>query len=387
MAETKPNEPVTRSKKQAFQADAVGSIHQLTAAHFNTTHTFRLEWQPGPGGRLDWFTKSYKRDGPNGTFSMEGDGLGHDWVHAFTLRDESLSTLMGSQIPNEPTSLIINLAISSTWGFPYDTPDWCTKCFDCDDPKCACAFHPGFCKQLKSGDVAMYIDSMRVYQSNDPTAHVGNNHTLGCDPPEYPTKEWIQGHSYRYMRNPPFSYVDRAPLRRVQKGGGPCLKDADCGGHIMKENLTETFAQLKSLVRGLIQEVAEAEPVGRGICVSRQDFGGMFSSEATAMVCKCNEGYTGPQCLAQDFFDDTISAAEIRRGKSPFSAISRLLLTPFMMAIFVGMLSLLMSVLSMQVMSRKETRKMASEDFAPLLERPRFKATGNPHLIITGRSV
>ena len=155
----------------------------------------------------------------------------------------------------------------------------------------------------------------------------------------------------------------------------------------MKENLTETFAQLKSLVRGLIQEVAEAEPVGRGICVSRQDFGGMFSSEATAMVCKCNEGYTGPQCLAQDFFDDTISAAEIRRGKSPFSAISRLLLTPFMMAIFVGMLSLLMSVLSMQVMSRKETRKMASEDFAPLLERPRFKATGNPHLIITGRSV
>jgi hypothetical protein len=52
LAETKPNEPVTRSKKQAFQADAIGSIHQLTAAHFNTTHTFRLEWQPGPGGRL-----------------------------------------------------------------------------------------------------------------------------------------------------------------------------------------------------------------------------------------------------------------------------------------------------------------------------------------------
>jgi hypothetical protein len=33
---------------------------------------------------------------------MEGDGLGHDWVHAFTLHDESLSNLMGSQIPNEP---------------------------------------------------------------------------------------------------------------------------------------------------------------------------------------------------------------------------------------------------------------------------------------------
>jgi hypothetical protein len=387
LAETKPNEPVTRSKKQAFQADAIGSIHQLTAAHFNTTHTFRLEWQPGPGGRLDWFTKSYKVNGPNGTFSMEGDGLGHDWVHAFTLHDESLSNLMGSQIPNEPTYLIMNLAISSTWGFPYDTPDWCTKCFDCDDPKCACAFHPGFCKELKSGEVAMYIDSMRVYQSNDPSAHVGNNHTLGCDPPEYPTKEWIEGHSYRYMRNPPFAYLDKAPLRHVQRGGGVCTKDADCGGHIMKKNLTETYLQMQSIKRGLKQTSKEVEPVGRGSCVARQDFGGMFSSQATSMVCKCNEGYSGPHCMAQDFFDTSPSAAAIRRGKSPFSTISHLLLTPFMMAIVLCMLSLLVSVLAVQVVNRKETRKQALEIIPPKLDRPRFVATGNQHLIITGRSV
>jgi hypothetical protein len=387
LAETKPNEPVLRSKKQAFQADAVGTIHQLTPSHFNTSHKFRIEWQPGPGGRLDWFTQSHKVDGPNGTFYMEGDGIGKEWVHAFSLHDESLSNLMGSQIPNEPTYLIMNLAISSTWGFPYDTPDWCTKCFDCDDPKCECAFHAGFCKQLKSGDVAMYIDSIRVYQSNDPSAHVGNNHTLGCDPPEYPTKEWIQGHTYRYMRNPPFSYLDVSPLKRVQRGGGKCTVDSDCGSEIMKKNLTEEFARAKSLERGLKVESAEQKHSGRGVCVNRQDFGGMFSSKGESMVCKCNEGYTGPYCLGQAFFDISPSASEIRKGTSPFATISRLFLTPFMLIVVLFMLSLLLSATAVQVIRRKATRAKTLTNTTPKLERPQFIVGGNSHLTITGRSV
>jgi hypothetical protein len=35
LGETKPKEPVSRTKKQAFQADAVGAAHQLTPAHFS----------------------------------------------------------------------------------------------------------------------------------------------------------------------------------------------------------------------------------------------------------------------------------------------------------------------------------------------------------------
>lgn len=196
LAETKPNEPVTRTKQQAFQADAVGVAHQLTPKHFEKPHSFRLEWQPGRGGRLDW----YLRD-PNAKSAAtnEGDGDGPKWTHVYSLKDQSLNDLMGSQIPIEPTSLIFNVAVSSTWGFPYDTPEWCPKCFDCDDPKCACSFYPGFCQMLRSGDTAMYIDHVRLYQSYDADAHVGANHTLGCDPPDYPTKEWIKGHSYRYV--------------------------------------------------------------------------------------------------------------------------------------------------------------------------------------------
>lgn len=228
---TKKNEPVTRNKNQAFQADAVGAMKQIVPEHFKTPHTFRVEWQPGRGGRLDWFTKSHKRVDENGTIHhVEGDGKGQDWEHSLSIPDFALDAVMGSKIPEEPSYLIFNTAISSTWAFPYDIPDWCPKCYDCDDPKCACSFNPGFCNMMKTGKVALKIDSVRVYQSKDDGAHSGQPHRLGCDPPEFPTREYIKGFEYRYMRNPPFSYDDRTPLRKVKNGGGSCVVDEDCGG-------------------------------------------------------------------------------------------------------------------------------------------------------------
>jgi len=348
--ETKPGEPVTRTKKQAFQADAVGVVHQLTPAHFNRTHTFRVEWQPGRGGRLDWFVKAHKLETKNGTSSIEGDGLGDDWVPAFSLKDESLENLMGSQIPIEPSYLIMNIAISSTWGFPYDVPSWCKRCYDCNDPKCACAFHPGFCNMLQHSDTAMYLDFVRVYQSDDQTAHVGGNHTLGCDPPEYPTKEWIEGHEYRYMRNPPFVYEDKKPLRKVQRGGGVCRHDSDCGGNITHVNLTAVYQSTG-------RRMKEEKQIGRGKCVQRQLFGILFSTEAEN-VCKCNQGFTGPYCMAQDHIDDTPKAKELNAPTSPFATISNLQVTPFMWAILITLFLVVSVSTILQVMSKRSIKKL-----------------------------
>ena len=231
LGETKPNEPVTRNKRQAFQADAVGAMHQLTPSHFQTPHTFRVEWQPGRGGRLDWFTKTYKKKDENGnTFHMEGDGKGQDWEHSLSIPDFALDEAVGSKIPEEPSYIIFNTAISSTWAFPYDVPEWCPKCYDCDDPKCACSFNPGFCNMMKTGKVALKIDSVRVYQSKDDDAHSGQPHGLGCDPVEFPTREYIKGYEYRYMRPLPFSFADKHPLHDVKNGGGTCKVDDHCGG-------------------------------------------------------------------------------------------------------------------------------------------------------------
>lgn len=351
MAETKPEEPVSRTKKQAFQADAVGVAHQLTPSHFRHPHTFRLEWQPGPGGRVDWFVKGYRI---NETLAIVGDGKGQDWIHAYGLEDKVLSSLTGAQIPIEPSYLIMNTAISSTWGFPYDVPDWCTKCYDCDDPKCACSFYPGFCEMLRTKSVNMYIDSVRVYQSKDASAHVGAHHTLGCDPPDYPTKEWILGHAYRYVRNPPFSFRDRGlPLQRVSTGGGSCMSDSDCGGLVEDENLTAAYEELRKF--GQRTKSLEIHK-GRGRCVSSIS-NAIFSSLGGKM-CECHEGYTGPHCMSLQHIDDTPSAYKIRMSQSPFHRIENFEAPLFFLVSLSAMLSLLFAFGITKTLRDKRDRRL-----------------------------
>jgi hypothetical protein len=358
LGETRPGEPVTRNKNQAFQADAVGAAHQLTEDHFMRPHTFRLEWQPGPGGRIDWFVQGYR---VNETFAMTGDGKGQDWIRVYGILDSSLRSLMGSQVPNEPSYLIMNTAVSSTWGFPYDTPDSCTKCFDCDNPKCACTFYPGFCEMIRSGKVSLKIDSIRIYQSRNASAHVGASHTLGCDPPDYPTKEWIDGHQYRYMRNPPFVYEDTTPLRRVQIGGGACLTDKDCGGLIRNTNWTAVYEDLLQIGR----RASDLPETGaRGQCVTKLRSAMMSAFSRTGSVCSCNEGFTGPHCLSLAHTDDTPSAHAQRVGGSPFDRISSVALPGFLLVAVSAMMALLFVFLVGRVVLDERTKESSSRSLS-----------------------
>lgn len=384
---TKPGEPVTRTKKQAFQADAVGVVHQLTPSHFQTMHTFRLEWQPGKGGRIDWFTKGYKRENENGTYYETGDGDGTDWVPVFALKDEVLNNTMGSQIPIEPTYLIMNTAVSSTWGFPYDVPDWCEKCYDCDDPSCSCAFHPGFCPVMRQNNVMMKIDSIRVYQSYDASAHVGANHTLGCDPPEFPTKEFIRGHEYRYMRNPPFSYDDTHPLRPIQRGGGECKTDDDCGGRIQHENLTEAYLGGTVTAAQNKREAKSEQSLGMGRCVKSSSMPAMFTfaTDVPDKICVCNPGFTGPKCHAQAHFDDSPSAEGLKNQQSPFRYVAQFQATPFMLFLVCFIISAFLILLVFQV---QEKKRRINGLYKPKFGQPKFTGTGeNEGLLITGSSI
>jgi len=295
---------VHRNKNQVFQADAVGSMHQLTAPNFNTLHTFRLEWQPGPGGRLDWFAKDHRI---NSTFSMSGDGLGQDWVHAFSIKGESLN-ITGAQIPVEPSALILNTGISSTWGFPMNTKPGCTKCFDCNNATCACNFNDGFCNMMKRSKVAMYIDHIRVYQSKNNSAHVGKPHSVGCDPVEYPTKEYIKGNEYRYMRSAPFVFEDKGPLKKkIRIGGGKCKHNSDCGG-VDGDNG---------------RRLSTTDKVIRGECIEGEYSQGFFNPTVKGQKCKCFDGFTGPMCLAVDKHDDELGAWELRQNTSLFQNLPK----------------------------------------------------------------
>ena len=382
LGETKPGEPVTRSKKQAFQADAVGAAHQLTPAHFNRTHTFRVEWQPGPGGRLDWFSMGHRI---NDTFTMEGDGLGKDWVHVYGIKDEVLKKTMGSQIPIEPTYLIFNTAVSSTWGFPYSVPPDCNKCYDCDDPKCDCALGPGFCKMLREKDVALYIDSVRVYQSRDPSAHVGADHTVGCDPPDYPTRGWIKGHEYQYMRNAPFSYNDKGPLKKIQKGGGKCVSDDDCGGSLQSTNWTAIHESQEGEVESRRQIMEESGPRGQGKCVDSNEFKGMFSANDRApFVCLCYEGYTGPRCLAQEHVDDTESAYNNMMNENLLVGVPRFRLSPFM--IFVVVALFVQAIAVGCYVTKKKKKDLNDTIISSKLRKTSFRSNP-PDRLISGTSI
>jgi beta-glucan synthesis-associated protein KRE6 len=183
-------------------------------------HTFRLEWQPGPQGYVHWYIDGeYK-------FGIEADGLIKE----------------SSAIPNEPSYIILNTAISTTWGFPT-TPKDCDT-FDCKRDDGICGFSEGFCDMMPA---FFKLDHVRVYQNKaDPEM------TVGCNPKEYPTKTFIKAHEYRYMK-----LTDKISLQPLVVGGEKCETDGHCG---------------------------------TGKCVSGE--------------CKCLEGWMGPRCLVPAYHND-----------------------------------------------------------------------------------
>ena len=213
-----------KPKQYTYQADAISANLQLNDTHYNSMHLYRVEWEPpaedGSGGYLRWYTDD------KFIFGINGDSL----------------SIMQTEIPSEPMYLLMNTAVSSSWGFPAPCPENCDcECFECGNPACQCALPTDYCTNFPA---SFEIDYIRVYQAVNESKHI-----LGCSPESRPTEKWIEGHAKRYMEE-----GDRAPLRPLQTGGMPCEKDRDCGGKL------------------------------HGVCSSGK--------------CACRDGYTGPICLA-----------------------------------------------------------------------------------------
>ena len=57
----------------------------------------------------------------------------------------TLQSFKKSQIPREPSYVLLNTAISSNWGFPECDKRSCScDCYSTNDPKCECAVDPKF---------------------------------------------------------------------------------------------------------------------------------------------------------------------------------------------------------------------------------------------------
>ena len=221
---------VHHPKQMTYQADAISANLQLNKTHYVDQHIYRVEWEPpeedGTGGYIKWYT-----DGDL-IFGMSGSSL----------------DIMQTEIPSEPMYLLMNTAVSSSWGFPTPCPDNCDcSCYECGNPTCACAVPAGYCDNFPAH---MEIDYVRVYQAVNESKHY-----LGCSPEHRPTDLFIKGHAKRFMAT-----GQKRVLEPIQQGGGACAKNSDCGTQ-----------------RGM------------GSCSS-------------VGSCVCSNNYTGPNCLTHAGF-------------------------------------------------------------------------------------
>merc|ERR1711871_337951 len=193
-------------------------------------------------------------------------------------------------IPEEPMYLLMNVAMSSTWGFVSPPPPGCgpngVPCFDCGRPACLCACSPNLCDNFPAH---MLIDSVRIYQSED----ASSEHIVGCSPDSKPTATYIKGHQSFYMNDPPMP-GETMPLKPVADGGGFCRTSSDCGNSTDDDNELPSKGGAKmSIAAQLGKHHHSHHSKSRGgFCANKK--------------CVCGHGWTGPNCLAAVGYDDVI---------------------------------------------------------------------------------
>ena len=175
-------EPGVGNASDEYVEDTLSLITDIGETYFNSYHKYRLEWQPGENGYVEWYLDDHL---------------------VFGVPAEALRNTTGAIIPTEPMYLVANVAMSYTWGMPSpcqsSTVDWgvpncpaCGVCYDCRNPDCQCALPEGM-KGCGMFPTEMKIDYVRVYQN-----HQDPKHSVGCSPENFPTSEWIQGHAEWY---------------------------------------------------------------------------------------------------------------------------------------------------------------------------------------------
>ena len=210
----------------SYLADAISANTNLYETHFEEFHKYRLEWIPGPDGYIKWYLDD------NFLYSIGANAL----------------NLTGAIIPEEPMYLILNTAISSTWGFPQPCPEGCAcDCFDARKTECGCGMPD---RMIENFPAEFLIDYVRVYQTED-----DENQIVGCSTKPHPSRKYIEGHKDRYMEA-----GQKQPLKDLVKGGASCHDD-------------DTICTY-------------------GRCIKNK--------------CVCNDDYTGPTCKASIGFDDII---------------------------------------------------------------------------------
>ena len=140
-------------KSYTYQSDALSANMGINSSYYEKQHVYRVEWDPP-------------------TNSTSNDGYIRWYVNSKLIYGITSQTLQKSNtiIPNEPMYILLNTAVSTSWGFPIPCPEGCNcDCYDCNNSDCTCGFPEGFCDlNIPS---SFEIDYVRVYQAINETKH------------------------------------------------------------------------------------------------------------------------------------------------------------------------------------------------------------------------
>jgi hypothetical protein len=328
-----------KSEEIDLQTDSLSSLNTLPVEAWTGQHQYVLDWKAGSDGWVH-FTMDDK-------FQFQVNSSSAEREHKITKNGEDLGTMLGRQMPEEPSYMMLNIDLAGRWGWPDCNTKYCDCCADCRDPKCTTCYYPWqpevnarqWLAELCTTIPAYYeIDYVRVWQ------RPGNTRT-SCSPKDYPTHGWIESHYENYVL-PNMN----EPLRPVFAGGAYCTQEADCGGSarglckdgsckcqtdwtgpaclVRKAGSSLVCQQLEdAVIGGAACDTDSASSCyalrGRGKCVLAARPGGIYAPNQTLLMpdnktwkmvggglgrCHCNAGWKGSVCTEPQGTDECILA-------------------------------------------------------------------------------
>lgn len=189
-----------------YQMDAISTNWPVHVGAYMDFVTYQVEWVTGKNGYVRW--------------NIEGSPIFE--VPAKTITDVPQNVNNSNPLKimvEEPLYVIINVALSSSWGATPPNPG--KECRGNGTDKVVNAICDAFPLYLK-------MDYVRLYQDLGDDLDADNLMSIGCDPKTHPTKEWIEGHLDEYED-------DDNPHKEVA-GKAFCTTNDDCtiGGTLGK---------------------------------------------------------------------------------------------------------------------------------------------------------
>lgn len=189
-----------------YQMDALSANWPIHVGGYTSFMTYQIEWVMGPNGYVRWMLENLP------LFEIPASSV-------LNVPQDSDQSNPKKIMPEEPMYLILNVAVSGSWG--ATPPNVGRPCRGNGSDEKVNRICDGFPMYLK-------IDYIRLYQdlSNQSTMAVG------CDPPTHPTHEWIESHIEEYE-----DYDNK--LVQVQ-GGASCRDTNDCTAKLQNSHPVRT---------------------------------------------------------------------------------------------------------------------------------------------------